>query len=157
MQKQKKQHKNLLVLSRNFKMFRFMTMQDYTKLYALNQALFAKPLLLNIIYFGIVKEINEQIQGAIYCQYLAPECEIIALATDKNCTNQGIGGQLIRHLTQLCPPNARIFLEVSDKNSNALYLYQKSGFKPINTRKNYYPDGSDAIVMELNMLAPIPH
>ncbi len=44
----------------------------------------------------------------------------------------------------------KLLLEVSDKNSIAKRVYRKIGFKPIGVRKNYYPDGSNAILMELN-------
>jgi ribosomal-protein-alanine N-acetyltransferase len=44
----------------------------------------------------------------------------------------------------------RILLEVSEKNEPAKRVYEKVGFKPTGVRKNYYPDGSDAILMELN-------
>ena len=42
----------------------------------------------------------------------------------------------------------RILLEVSINNVIAISLYKKYGFKEINTRKNYYKDGSDALIME---------
>jgi ribosomal-protein-alanine N-acetyltransferase len=44
----------------------------------------------------------------------------------------------------------RVLLEVSEKNEPAKRVYEKAGFKPTGVRKNYYPDGSDAILMELN-------
>ena len=42
----------------------------------------------------------------------------------------------------------RILLEVSVKNTIAISLYRKYGFKEINVRKEYYKDGSDALIME---------
>jgi len=44
----------------------------------------------------------------------------------------------------------KLLLEVSDRNTTAKRVYKKIGFKPIGLRKNYYPDGSNAILMELN-------
>ncbi|MDR2148231.1 MAG: ribosomal protein S18-alanine N-acetyltransferase [Tannerella sp.] len=40
-----------------------------------------------------------------------------------------------------------IRLEVRKNNSPAVNLYQKFDFKPVGVKKNYYHDGSDAIVM----------
>ncbi|HID79346.1 MAG TPA: GNAT family N-acetyltransferase [Aquifex aeolicus] len=45
----------------------------------------------------------------------------------------------------------RIILEVSEKNTPALRLYEKVGFKRVGMRKNYYPDGSNALLMEVTL------
>jgi ribosomal protein S18 acetylase RimI-like enzyme len=42
----------------------------------------------------------------------------------------------------------KIFLEVSDKNIHAIKLYERNGYEKISVRKNYYSDGSDAIIMQ---------
>jgi len=42
----------------------------------------------------------------------------------------------------------RLLLEVSENNKVALRVYKKLGLKTSAVRKNYYPDGSDAIIME---------
>ncbi len=39
-------------------------------------------------------------------------------------------------------------MEVSVKNIPARGLYEKLGFRKVGIRKRYYPDGSDAILME---------
>jgi ribosomal-protein-alanine N-acetyltransferase len=44
----------------------------------------------------------------------------------------------------------KLLLEVSEKNEPAKRIYEKKGFKSIGVRKSYYPDGSNAILMELN-------
>ena len=43
----------------------------------------------------------------------------------------------------------RYLLEVSVNNDIAISLYKKYDFKIISTRKNYYKDGSDALIMEM--------
>ena len=43
----------------------------------------------------------------------------------------------------------RFLLEVSVNNEVAISLYKKYAFKKISTRKNYYKDGSDALIMEM--------
>jgi ribosomal-protein-alanine N-acetyltransferase len=41
----------------------------------------------------------------------------------------------------------KIFLEVRETNAPAIKLYQKAGFNKVGTRKKYYFDGENAIVM----------
>ncbi len=41
----------------------------------------------------------------------------------------------------------QIWLEVSDLNLAAINMYLKFGFKQVGLRPKYYPDGSDAILM----------
>ena len=42
----------------------------------------------------------------------------------------------------------RVILDVRVNNEKGLNFYKKNGFKQINVRKNYYLDGTDALVME---------
>ena len=44
--------------------------------------------------------------------------------------------------------NLKLMLEVSVNNHIAINLYKKFDFREIHIRKNYYKDGSDAIIME---------
>ena len=43
----------------------------------------------------------------------------------------------------------RMLLEVAADNAAAIALYESAGFEVISTRRAYYPDGVDALVMEL--------
>jgi ribosomal-protein-alanine N-acetyltransferase len=45
----------------------------------------------------------------------------------------------------------RMLLEVAATNTAAIGLYESFGFETISTRKAYYPDGADALVMELTI------
>ena len=45
-----------------------------------------------------------------------------------------------------------ISLEVSKINRNAILLYESIGFKKNGIRKEYYSDGSDAILYKLDLL-----
>jgi len=47
----------------------------------------------------------------------------------------------------------RMLLEVAADNSAAIGLYESFGFSTVSTRKAYYPDGGDALVMELSIEA----
>jgi [ribosomal protein S18]-alanine N-acetyltransferase len=48
---------------------------------------------------------------------------------------------------------SRMLLEVRDDNDTALALYEQFGFRVIDTRKNYYGQGLDALVMEQEVTA----
>ena len=41
----------------------------------------------------------------------------------------------------------KIFLEVNQKNLNAIKLYKKNDFEEISVRKNYYGLNEDALIM----------
>jgi ribosomal-protein-alanine N-acetyltransferase len=45
----------------------------------------------------------------------------------------------------------RLLLEVSQANAGALALYAAHGFVEIDRRPRYYKDGTDAVVMQLNL------
>ena len=69
--------------------------------------------------------------------------DIFEIAVDKNFRKKGIASKLLNRIND----EIKILLEVSEKNEVAINLYKKNGFKMISRRKNYYLDGSDAIVM----------
>jgi ribosomal-protein-alanine N-acetyltransferase len=45
----------------------------------------------------------------------------------------------------------RVFLEVVAENKPAISLYLSRKFEQIAQRSNYYPDGSDAVIMQLDL------
>ena len=47
------------------------------------------------------------------------------------------------------------WLEVSGGNAAAIKLYQNLGFEEAGTRRGYYSDGSDALIMRKH-LGPLP-
>lgn len=69
--------------------------------------------------------------------------DIFEIAVDKNFRKKGLASKLLNRIND----ERKILLEVSEKNKVAINLYKKNGFKMISRRKNYYLDGSDAIVM----------
>ncbi len=80
-------------------------------------------------------------------------CDIIRLAVHKDFQNKGIAKQLLQAVfKELKQKNvSKIMLEVSDVNTYAIKLYQSVGFNKIFERKNYYEDGSNALIFELNI------
>jgi len=72
--------------------------------------------------------------------------ELVKIAVKKEFRNKKIGSKLLEEVVSLL--NKSIFLEVREKNENAISLYKKIGFSVVNVRKNYYKDtGENAIIM----------
>ena len=91
--------------------------------------------------------------GAALFQVVGNEAELLAIFIDPDLQGQGLGFQLLHDsISILKARNTKnCFLDVASDNIAAIRLYQKLGFMPISTRKNYYRDESgrttDAIVM----------
>ncbi|MDZ4725508.1 MAG: ribosomal protein S18-alanine N-acetyltransferase [Leptospira sp.] len=74
------------------------------------------------------------------------EVEIFRIATAPTYQRQGVGQFLFTNLFETFPKKD-FFLEVKESNESAIQLYKKMGFTVLETRKNYYPDKSTAIIM----------
>ena len=77
------------------------------------------------------------------------DADIQTIAVGELFQGQGIGRQLLAHVVALSVELkvTFIFLEVRDDNPAALSLYSSFGFKEISKRVNYYPDGTDALIL----------
>jgi len=91
----------------------------------------------------VAKEEN-QIVGYIGIEKVLDEVHIINMAVHPDYRGQGIGKRLMQHVLN---EEEVFFLEVRISNENAKKVYERYGFKVINTRKGYYADGEDAFVM----------
>jgi ribosomal-protein-alanine N-acetyltransferase len=87
--------------------------------------------------------------GLILVRLAADEAEILTLAVAPEARRRGVGRHLIEDAAQrLAAAGAvALFLEVSTSNTSARALYESSGFEPVGRRRNYYPDGTDALVL----------
>ena len=94
------------------------------------------------------------IAGYIVARETAGELHINNFAVRSGYRRRGIGAALLEHVLQEArrrKANAA-FLEVRSGNHAAQALYEKSGFRAIATRSNYYSDPlEDAVVMTLNL------
>lgn len=103
---------------------------------------------------ALYAEAGEELLGFIMSRPVLDEADILLLAVKKDWQGQGIGGRLMEkaRLDWEGAGLSRIFLEVRSRNSPALALYQKAGFKEIGRRKDYYKDPpDDAIEMLLTL------
>ena len=103
---------------------------------------------LNKMYFCAY--VNNMPVGYIGVLPIQDQAEILRLAVNSEYRQRGVAQALLNYaLSYLKKLNIQdIFLEVSDKNQNAINFYQKNNFKTIYTRKNYYNDSTNAIIMQ---------
>ena len=96
-----------------------------------------------------VSESSGVLSGYAGLSVSGSDADIQTIAVGEASQGQGIGRQLLSHLVNLSVELkvTFIFLEVRDDNSAALSLYSLFGFKEISKRVNYYPDGTDALVL----------
>ena len=88
------------------------------------------------------------LRGFVLARLAADEAEILTIAVEAAARGRGVGRSLlVETLRQAVNAGARaIFLEVDERNSSALALYQRLGFVKVGERAGYYRrrDGSRA-------------
>lgn len=98
----------------------------------------------NFIYTVSFKE---SIIGFIHLLNATDVYELINIYVSPEYRNRGIASDLINFVKNFI--NMPIILEVENLNYNAIKLYEKLGFKEIYSRKNYYGNDRNAIIMRL--------
>lgn len=93
----------------------------------------------------LVCELECKVVGYVYAINLIDNFDLLSLFVSEDYRNNNVGKMLVRKLQEVVNDKP-ILLEVSDKNINAINLYNKTGFEIINVRKKYYED-SDALIM----------
>ena len=91
-----------------------------------------------------------QVVGYLITQTILDEIHLYNIAVREDFQRQGIANRLMAFLFQKAHTEDihRILLEVRASNRAAIQFYQKSGFRELYLRKEYYDDGEDARVME---------
>ena len=94
--------------------------------------------------------------GLILLRLAADEAEVLTLAVTPDARRGGVGAALLREATtRAAAMGARaVFLEVSVANIAARQLYTRADFIPAGLRPHYYSDGSDALVLRLDLHPP---
>lgn len=95
------------------------------------------------------------IAGYIGASCVLDEAEIGNICVLPSFRGAGAGTQLLASMIKILQGRgiSSIFLEVEDSNTAAAHLYEKLGFSPYNTRKNYYGPGKHAVLMR-RILSP---
>ena len=106
----------------------------------------------NSIYY-VAKDEQNKIVGFAGILIILDEANITNIVTKKANRNQGIGSLLLEKLiSEATQKNlSSITLEVNEHNQNAIKLYEKFGFKNLGTRKKYYNNTDNAIIMTLSI------
>lgn len=96
-----------------------------------------------------VAESDNRIIGYAGLSVQAPDSDIQTIAIDSEFQGEGLGGQLLEAMIGRSRELGvrSIFLEVRTDNAAAIALYKKYDFEQISERRNYYPDGTSAIIM----------
>jgi ribosomal-protein-alanine N-acetyltransferase len=92
-------------------------------------------------YMGWAIEVEKKIIGFIVVSLSIEECHILNLCVVHEHQHQGWGQKLLVYALQFARQQgvSMAYLEVRRTNTRAIWLYEKSGFKLIGERKNYYP------------------
>ena len=91
--------------------------------------------------------------GVCVFQVVLDEVQINYFVVDKKFRKRGFGSYLMTYLiTRFEELNlSKILLEVSHTNFNAEKFYNSFDFSTVGIRRNYYKDGSDALLKEKNL------
>ncbi len=98
----------------------------------------------------LVLETDEGIVGFCSAWRLVDATEIRDLAVAQLARRKGYARKLVQQMLSFARREGmqRVMLEVSKNNHAALSLYQQLGFEKVGQRPRYYPDGSDAWLMD---------
>ena len=103
--------------------------------------------------YYVVAKIDAEIVGFGGIYQILNEMQLNYIVTKKEKRNLGIASQILDNLISFANNKniEYITLEVNEKNTNAIKLYEKFGFKQIGFRKKYYNNTDNAILMQKNI------
>ena len=98
--------------------------------------------------YGI--SITNLLVGICVLQVVLDEAQINYFAVNKKFRNKGFGSLLMNYLIKVCEKiNVnKLILEVSKSNVTAEKFYSRFDFLTVGMRRNYYKDGTDALLKE---------
>ena len=98
--------------------------------------------------FGLVME--NLVVGICVFQVIVDEAQINYFVVDKKFRKMGFGSSLMNHVIIISKQLniKKLLLEVSQNNFTAEKFYSDFYFSTVGIRKNYYKDGSNAILKE---------
>ena len=88
--------------------------------------------------------------GICVLQFVLDEAHINYFVINQKYRKQGFGSYFMRYLIKKCKKFNiyKLLLEVSQNNIKAEKFYNRFDFYTVGTRKNYYKDGSNALLKE---------
>tara|TARA_B100000242_G_C42891698_1_gene413641 strand:+ start:323 stop:763 length:441 start_codon:yes stop_codon:yes gene_type:complete len=98
--------------------------------------------------FGLL--FSNFIIGLCVFHVVLDEAQINFFVVDQKYREKGFGSYLMSYLIKKCEKLNlnKLFLEVSNTNVKAERFYSKFDFNTVGIRRNYYKDGSDALIKE---------
>ena len=102
--------------------------------------------------FGLL--FSNSLVGICVCQEVLDEAQIKYFVVKKKFRERGFGTFLMSYLIKRCKNINinKLILEVSQNNTIADKFYDRFNFYTVGIRKNYYADGSNALLKEKNLL-----
>ena len=102
--------------------------------------------------FGLL--IKNLVIGICVFQVVLDEAQINYFVVHQKFRNRGFGSHLMSYLIKQCEKLKlkKLLLEVSRSNITAEKFYSNFDFSTVGIRKNYYKDGSDAVLKEKKLL-----
>ena len=91
--------------------------------------------------------------GICVFQVVVDEAQINYFVINQKFRKKGYGSFLMNYLIKRCRKQniRKLLLEVSYNNKIAKNFYSRFNFSTVGLRKNYYKDGSDALLKEKNL------
>ena len=101
--------------------------------------------------FGLL--LSNLLIGLCVVHLVLDEAQINFFVINHKYREKGFGTYLMRFLIKECEKINinKLFLEVSNSNFKAVKFYSSFDFSNVGIRKNYYKDGSDALLKEKNL------
>ena len=98
--------------------------------------------------FGLF--LSNLVIGICVFHVVLDEAQINFFVVNQKYRGKGYGSYLMSYLIKECEKSSinRIFLEVSNTNITAEKFYSSFDFFTVGIRRNYYKDGSDALLKE---------
>jgi ribosomal-protein-alanine N-acetyltransferase len=96
--------------------------------------------------------------GFVLARVAADEAEILTIAVEPAARRKGVGQALLREAAARAERQGatRMFLEAGAANHAARALYATLGFDNVGSRRSYYEQGEDALILRRDLpLAPL--
>ncbi len=105
-------------------------------------------------YLFLVAEYDNRVVGYMVAEKRGEGGLIVSLAVHPHYRGKGIGSALLRETIKILREEGikGVSLQVKRGNLDAISLYSAFGFKIIRVLRKYYIDGSDAYLMEKELI-----
>ena len=102
--------------------------------------------------FGLL--IENLVVGVCVFQVVFDEAQINYFVVNQKFRQKGFGSYLMNYLIKKCKELSlkKLLLEVSQSNNTAERFYDHFEFSTVGIRKNYYKDGSHALLKEKKLI-----